>query len=297
MPLEGGPRPLFSVIIPTYNRKEKLLRALESLECQTFRDFEVLVCDDGSTDGTQEMVANFADRMPLRYFWEENFGGPARPRNIGIREARGAWICFLDADDWWYPAKLQTVAQQLDSADFICHDCHIVTPSGRRRFTRKSRKPRSPLFVDFMTRGCRIITSSVSVRREIIDKAGFFTEEREFIAIEDTDLWIRISRITERFLYLPERLGAYWEDGSNISGFSEHFISRITALHDKFAGELDPEQRAEAEFLLTYRTAVVRRALGQKSASRKLFMKVVASRNFRMRLYALLNLLMIGFDP
>ena len=283
--------PLFSVIIPTFNRADKLRRALDSLVAQSFSDFEVLVCDDGSTDGTDEVVESFSEKLKIRHLWEENFGGPARPRNRGITASAGDWLCFLDADDWWYPRKLEQVSRVLQDADFIFHDCDVVTPGGVRRFARKSMLPRQPAFVDFMTRGCRVITSSVSVRRELLDRVGRFTEARDFIAVEDSDLWIRISLVTERFCYLPEHLGAYWEDGNNISVFSESYIHRITALHGKFAHLLGPADRAEDELLLAYRTAIVNRAIGRKIESRELFRKTVSSRNPRIRFYSMLYLL------
>lgn len=282
--------PLFSVIIPTYNRMEKLRRALDSLVAQTFRDFEVIVCDDGSTDGTAEMVETFTDTLNISYLRDENFGGPARPRNVGMAASKGRWICFLDADDWWYPGKLERIVPLLENSDLIFHDCDVVTPQGMRRFVRKSRMPRKPFFVDFMTRGCRIITSSVCVRREILDAVGPFSEDRELIAIEDTDLWIRIARVTEKFVYLPERLGAYWEDGDNISGFSGKFIERITVLHNKFAGFLGEAERRDAGMLLMYRTALVKRSLGHFGESRALFRKTLAARNMKIKVYSMLYL-------
>jgi glycosyltransferase involved in cell wall biosynthesis len=287
---------LFAIIIPTYNRAAKLRRALESLAAQSCPHFEVIVCDDGSTDETRAVVEEFSNRMTIVHHWEENSGGPARPRNHGIRLSTAPWVCFLDADDWWYPEKLLRIATELEGADFIFHDCDVVTPAGTRRLVRKSGQPRHPVFVDFMTRGCRVITSSVCVRRELLIKGGLFTEDPVFVAIEDTDLWLQISLLTERFRYIPERLGVYWEDGSNISGFSEKYISRITALHDKFAGRLDPADRKEAELLLAYRTAIVLRALGRKGESRQLFKKTLAARNPKIRLYSALYLMRLKLN-
>ena len=102
---------IFSVVIPTYNRASKIRRAVESVLAQSYENFEILVMDDGSTDNTAEVVASFADPR-ITYRWDKNFGGPARPRNRGIALAKGEWICFLDADDWWTVDKLQ-----------ICFDC------------------------------------------------------------------------------------------------------------------------------------------------------------------------------
>src|SRR5882672_1834830 len=103
-------RPCFSIVIPTYNRAAKLKLTLDSVIAQTFTDFEVLVMDDGSSDNTREMVESFRDSR-IRYQWAPNSGGPATPRNRGIDAAVADWICFLDADDRWYPDKLRRVAQ------------------------------------------------------------------------------------------------------------------------------------------------------------------------------------------
>src|SRR4051812_44609569 len=115
-------KPTFSIIIPTYNRAEKLRHSLHSIEKQTFNDFEVLVCDDGSKDHTREVVSFFENTgMNIRYFFNDNWGGPAFPRNVGIANARAEWVCFLDSDDAWYPTKLERCAAYINNFDFICH--------------------------------------------------------------------------------------------------------------------------------------------------------------------------------
>lgn len=86
-----GPR--VSVIIPTYNRAADLKRCLDSLTYQTYKDFEVLVCDDGSTDNSEQVIKAFSDQLNITYFWRENFGGPARPRNLGLQYATGNFSC------------------------------------------------------------------------------------------------------------------------------------------------------------------------------------------------------------
>ena len=282
----GTPTPLFSVVIPTYNRAAKLQRALESLAGQTCRDFEVLVCDDGSDDGTREVVAAFADRFQLVYLWEKNWGGPARPRNRGIAVARGEWVCFLDADDWWYPKKLETVLAKLGVADLIYHDFDVQGDSGPHQVGKRSRQLKPPVFVDLMTVGCSLVTSSVCVRRSLLEKAGGFAEERELIAIEDYDLWLRISRLTENFLHIPGPLGVYWVDDANISTFSEKYISREINLSGRYLGYLPPRERLEAERLLAYKIGIAKKYLGAFSESRVFFRKAMQSQRGKIRLYA-----------
>jgi glycosyltransferase involved in cell wall biosynthesis len=108
-----------SVVIPSYNRAHCILETLESVYSQTFRDFEVVIIDDGSTDNTREVLAPFGDR--IRYIHQEN-RGLAGARNRGIAEARGEWIAFLDSDDLWLPEKLELQFQAVTrSPDLAVH--------------------------------------------------------------------------------------------------------------------------------------------------------------------------------
>jgi len=282
----GTDTPLFSVVIPTYNRAAKLKRALDSLVAQTFRAFEVLVSDDGSDDGSREIVEQYADRLTVSYLWEENWGGPARPRNRGIAAARGEWVCFLDADDWWYPGKLQAMVKELHRADFIYHDFDIHSESGPRKVGKRSRQLIEPVFVDLMTVGCSLVTSSVCVKKDLLDQAGGFAEEKELIAIEDFDLWIKLARLTEKFLHIAQPLGVYWVDGANISTFSEGYIARETAVCRRYAGFLATDDRKEAERLLAYKTGVAKKYLGAFSECRAYFREAMLSRRPKIRLYA-----------
>src|ERR1035438_5349058 len=104
-------RPFVSVVVPTFNRSRQVQSALKSVLAQTYPEFEVIVVDDGSTDGTAEALQQFISQRggngkPIRYFFQSNQGQSAA-RNKGIAEARGEWIAFLDSDDVWLPEKLE----------------------------------------------------------------------------------------------------------------------------------------------------------------------------------------------
>jgi glycosyltransferase involved in cell wall biosynthesis len=209
-----------SVVIPTYNRATDLKRCLDSVVAQTFRDFEVLVCDDGSTDGTAEVVSLYKGSLNLTYHWNDNFGGPARPRNIGLRLARGTYVALLDSDDWWAPRKLAESVRRLDlGADVVYHDMFAVR-SARQRVhwhRHRTRTLATPVFDDLLQSGNAICNSSVVVRREILLRVGGFSEDPSLIAWEDYDAWLRIAQVTERFARLRETLGYYWIGGGNLS--------------------------------------------------------------------------------
>src|SRR3989338_2216295 len=213
---------IFSIIIPTYNRAEKLQRALDSVASQTFPDYEVIVCDDGSRDHTQQVINIYSRKMDLKFILGKHWGGPARPRNNGLKIARGEFVAFLDADDWWYPNKLEEANKYLYDADFVYHDLDVYTQRGKRGTQKvKGRHLRSPKFVDLMKNENAIINSSAVIRRSVLNLAGELDEDRNLISVEDFDLWLRVATITEKFSYIPKSLGAYWMDCDNISMASE----------------------------------------------------------------------------
>lgn len=250
--------PTFSIVIPTYNRADFLPRCLASLVAQTFHDFEVLVCDDGSTDNTKDIVNSFSERLNIRYFWNPNWGGPARPRNIGIQNAESSWICLLDSDDWFYPNKLQACSPYLETSDIIYHDLDIYNQNGKQSQTLKSQNLKHPVFIDLISTQNRLPNSSVVVRKEILLKIGGFSEDRALIAVEDFDAWLRISKITERFTCIQQSLGAYWLIGEshNISANKKNLLSEY-ALFDyhkqDIASELLDKSIQSSRFFLARR--------------------------------------------
>jgi len=246
--------PTVSVVVPTFNRAKEVGRCLDSLVAQTFKDFEVLVCDDGSVDGTGDVVRRYSDRLNLTYKWSENFGGPARPRNIGVALARGEFIAFLDSDDWWLPQKLEKSMEYFErGADLVYHDLHVATKPGQRLFWRKSasRVLAKPIFVDLLVNGNALNNSSVVVRGNLLDAIGGFSEARDLIAAEDYDAWIRIARVTDRFVRIPEVLGCYWVGDGNISN-PRRTVSTIDAIETKYARELSDLCRDHSPYWLTY---------------------------------------------
>ena len=254
---EAQHSPRVSVVIPTYNRARDIGRCLDSLVAQTFRDFEVLVCDDGSKDETGEIVARYSDRLDLKYRWADNFGGPARPRNDGIQHARGEFLAFLDSDDWWTDGKLAESVRALDAgADFVYHDLHLAQRASQRLFLRKSatRSLSKPVFDDLLANGNGINNSSVVVRRELMVRIGGFSEERNLIAAEDFDAWLRVAKLTDRFMRIPRTLGYYWIGDGNISN-PRRTISTHDALEARYAADLAKLRATRPVFWLSYAKA------------------------------------------
>ncbi len=240
-------KPLFSVVIPTYNSASKLKRALESVLAQSYENFEILVMDDGSTDNTAEVVGSLADPRII-YEWDKNFGGPARPRNRGIALAKGEWICFLDADDWWTTDKLQACFDCInDKVDLVYHNLEIVRepPSLFKRKYAKSRQVKAPVLKDLLLKGNAIATTSVVVRKSLLDKIGGINESVEMIACEDYNAWLRVAQLTDQFVYLPRRLGYYFIHNQSISQKDMSISGRVAVA--EFICLLSEQQKIELE--------------------------------------------------
>ena len=124
--MNSKPLPLVSIIIPTYNHANFLGKALRSLLDQTFKNWEALVIDNQSSDGTNKIIKKFKDSR-IKYFKISNKGIIAKSRNLGIKASKGKWIAFLDSDDWWTKNKLEVCVKNISrNVDLIYHDLEIV---------------------------------------------------------------------------------------------------------------------------------------------------------------------------
>lgn len=218
----------FSVIIPTYNRKEPLRKTLASVAAQTYRSFEVIISDDGSTDGTQDVVESFRECFPLTYIWNPNWGAPARPRNLAIAKATGEWLAFLDSDDLWTPDKLETILHRLQDCDVVYHAVMAIDSNGTARFRIDAPQiDRSNPFRDLMLRGNRLVTSATCVQRSVVQAVGGFREDKSIYVGEDFDLWLRLAKNGYRFQNLDEVLGSYISGDDNISKLTPKYADAV----------------------------------------------------------------------
>ena len=182
-------RPLVSVIITTYNRREFVREAIESVQRQDFSDYEIIVVDDGSTDGTEEFLKEF---NTIHYFYQKN-QGVSRARNQGLKLARGDYICFLDSDDLWLPRKLsiQTKVMRKNPEINVTYTDEIWIRRGKRVNPKKKHQKYSGWIFKHCLPLCIISPSSVMLRREIFEEVGYFDENLP--VCEDYDLWLRLA--------------------------------------------------------------------------------------------------------
>jgi glycosyltransferase involved in cell wall biosynthesis len=231
--------PLVSVVIPTFNRAHELERALKSVQSQTFFNWEILIVDNFSNDNTDDIVSRFNDsRMKLLKI--SNNGVIAASRNMGVNHAVGEYIAFLDSDDWWKPNKLSLCLKAIDDgADIVYHDLYVVKKLHRRLFRDKVRSGelKRPVFDYLLAHGNRILNSSVMVKKNLLIEIGGISEDKDLIASEDFDTWLRISLITEKFKRIPDTLGYYWLGGGNTSS-EEKYIKIIQVIKKMYSLEM-----------------------------------------------------------
>ena len=178
-----------SVVIPSYNRKEFLKRSIDSAINQTKKPFEIIVVDDGSTDGTETMIKSDYDFVK---FIKQKNKGVSAARNIGIEVSIGEWICFLDSDDEWKKDKLekQINAMKSNPGYKFFHSNEIWIKNGLRINQKKKHKKYGGDIFDKCLDMCRISPSSVMIDKTVFDEVGNFNEN--LVVCEDYELWLRI---------------------------------------------------------------------------------------------------------
>lgn len=205
--------PKISVIVPVWNRVNTVERAIRSALGQTQAPQEVIVCDDGSTDGTAEILKRLAaEDSRVRLIWSDRSGGPARPRNQGIAQALGDWVAFLDSDDEWLSSKLQiqsAVARRTGSLA-VCSNVTRFIPTTQARSAMIDWSGESLSFEDLVDIN-RVICSSVLLHRGLLSAVGGFPEMHGLRSREDYALWLRVSLLTD-FAYVPQELVLYRDE-------------------------------------------------------------------------------------
>lgn len=196
--------PLVSVIIPAYNSRRWVCDAIDSILQQTYQSLEVIVIDDGSTDGTGELLQGRYGNS-IRYVYQSNMGLPCA-RNAGIALAKGRYVQFLDADDLLLPNKieLQVAALQKDTQYSVAYSPFVWLMEGGVRVAPGMLRKKAPSgdIWSALLRGNFIVVHAALSRLDIIKEVGGFNEALR--ACEDYDLWLRLSARGAMFLYTPD---------------------------------------------------------------------------------------------
>jgi glycosyltransferase involved in cell wall biosynthesis len=256
-----------SVIIPAYNAAATVARAIDSCLTQTRVPLEIIVVDDGSTDDTAAVVANFP--APVRLLRKAN-GGPASARNLGARLARGDWLAMLDADDWWFPWKLERQLSLDQSADIGLISAHWDNCAFEM--------PTDVTFDRLWDANC-IANSCVLIRRTAFEQLGGFDESRDLISVEDYNLWLTIAAAGLKIVIYPEVL-THYERGTGLSSNIERFFEASLANAEAVAKKLGlPDRQLHDKRQSIYerfgREALYRR---HERLARSLLLKAVAGK-------------------
>ena len=249
-----------TVVIPCYNAASRLARALDSALAQTHVDLSLYMIDDGSTDETPNILKRYSD---YGISIHQQRSGQAAARNRGIRMSSSPYIAFLDADDYWFPEKLErqiALLRQNPSVGLVCSDCATLK-EGRLAgsFFEGSKVPQTGKLFEQLARECFIFTPTVVVRRKCLEEIGLFNES--LAVSEDFNLWLRIAARWE-IAVVPEVLAVreIRPEGLSLGTRPEIYLQNgISALEDVKSvcnglspGESHALERAIAERCYVY---------------------------------------------
>ncbi len=213
-----------SVIIPAFNRKKLLLRAINSVLSQTYQNFELIVVDDGSNEDLSEVAKLVAENEHI-FFSTEN-SGVASARNFGASIASGNWLAFLDSDDKWLPTKLEEQINFIEKfPEFKITHCNETWFRNGQRISQKNNfKPAQGESFFESVKLCNISASAVFLQREFFEELGGFDERMKIC--EDYDFWIRAS-LESKVGFLEKRLVEKYRLKENQLSSSEPAIDRF----------------------------------------------------------------------
>ena len=218
-------QPLVTIIIPLFNAQNYISETIDSVISQTYQNWELIIVDDCSTDNSAEIAKGYEvkDRRIKLIELNSNFGGPARPRNIGLDISNGEYLAFLDADDVWLQDKLQVQVRemQLNNLDFTSTDSKFIDINSNDTIINKYKiivflkKLKRKAKLSDVIKGNFIRTSSVIISKKFISK---FDENKDFIGVEDLYLWMKILNDKNvRYKYISDKLIKYRISSTSLS--------------------------------------------------------------------------------
>lgn len=292
--------PHISIVIPTYNHARFLRTALDSIRAQSFEDWEALIVNNFSEDDTIAVVESYDDpRIRLVNF--ANHGIIAAARNHGLSLMQAPLVAFLDSDDFWYPDKLQRCIDKLAQGyDLVCHSEVWVGPGERRRTVHYGPEARAT-YKSLLLDGNCISTSAVMVRRELLERAGGFSVQPEFVTAEDYELWLKLARNGARIGFVDEVLGEYLIHEGSQSRAALRNMQAVMAVFEHHRAVLEGRTSAgrlrRREAVILYSGARGLQDSGQHRQAWPHFFKAVLRYPWVPRFYAAMLLNALGRRP
>jgi len=253
-------KPLISVIIPTYNRAYILSKAIESVLNQTFKDLELIVVDDGSTDETPYLVSKY----PIIYVRKPH-RGVSHTRNVGVLKAKGDFIAFLDSDDAFVEDKLEKQIKFFEKyPDYKIVQTDEIWYKGDKKINpKKIHQKAEGWFFDRAIKLCVVSISTVLIKREVFSEIGLFDED--FPVCEDYEFWLRVALKMPVGLikeYLVVKSGGRPDQLSAMKGLDYYRVLALLKLFKNYQKDLKLEQKlmlfaeAKKKFEIFYRGAL-----------------------------------------
>lgn len=269
-----------SIITPTYNSSRFIKRTIESVLYQTHTDWEYLIVDDNSTDNTTEIINEFIkqDSRIKLFKTQENSGGPATPKNVGIEKAKGEYIAFLDHDDEWLPEKLEKQLQIFEKSNdekLGLVSCFInIRNNDKGTIIAKHHNLYRDNALKILLQFNFLATSScIMTKSEVLRNVGLF--DTNFRVSDDWDMWIRILKFGYKIDYAPQYLINYFMYEANLSNNKESEIKDFRLLFNK--NNTEPTKMGESCFLSFYYYNTK-----QYKLSRKYYLQNIFSKNLTL---------------
>lgn len=255
---------MVSVVIPSYNREKTIKFAVDSVLNQTYQDFEIIIVDDCSTDGSIEVIKNMTDSRIRLIELKENVGACVA-RNRGVEEAKGEWIAFQDSDDEWLPEKLQKQLEQLEREQADFSTCrmrryYLGSKEKYKMYPAKIMKPEDYTYEAVLYRNC-VTTPNLMVRRSCFDKVKFDPEIKKY---QDWDYALTLLKAGFTMTFLNEVvLNSYIGEDSITTKRNEY--NAFMAIYKKYQTDIDRNKRIHARFLERMGNAKLREHKGSEA--------------------------------
>ena len=275
---------LISVVIPCYNSLKYLEDTLKHVYAQTILPHEIIAIDDGSTDGTQAFLRHEQEKFPSGFIkiFEQKNCGPGAARNVGIKNASGTWVAFLDSDDIWREQRIQRAIETIEKNPNVIvvsnNICERYEDGSERELKLHEHLNKDESVFVQLYKGNFLSTSSVCVKKDIVERVGSFNEELR--AAQDYDLWLRLAR-EGSFIIIPEVFEEYSIHSGSVSQNSQLRYECLLKIYKKYAHLLKREcSRHRAVLLAERQIAIIHYSL---------FRSMLCKKQYRMAFKACLK--------
>jgi glycosyltransferase involved in cell wall biosynthesis len=201
---------LVSVVMPTFKQQNFIKKSIQSVIMQTYKNWELIIIDNNKDNNTSKIVKSFKLNN-IKIFKIKNNGCIAKSRNLGIKKSKGDWVAFLDSDDYWCHQKLELSIKyaNLLKADLIYHSLYSYNNRTNKKkvLEDKNINIKKPILNSLLKNGNLIANSSVLVKKKILEQIDLISEDNSKITWEDFDTWLRIAKVTDKFVQVPKTLG------------------------------------------------------------------------------------------